>query len=336
MARQLLLQPSRISAFIDAEAKEDSVGQGVREAGGGGNTDSTRPRLRLAEPKFRCNAKKFSLTYPQSGEGIPTKEGLFEFLTNTGARYVLVARELHEDGGVHYHAVVEFAVKRNITRAGFFDYGGHHCNVQGTKDAVAWRRYCKKGGDWIETKETFDIDDYEVGKRHKAYADFQFSVQYKRRERRRDCEFPLSIKFRNPEGLTLEYQLAAPVATAKRRHLWIQSEPNAGKSYWIERMLANQKFYYRRKGKYPFEFYGGERLVVYDDIVPKFEEIADVCNTYSSDKHVYGDTRYFPVMWGESCRTLIVLNNHLPSKYYIASLPAVEARFHVITVKEML
>lgn len=313
---------------------EDSDGEEKAEGCGGGRPNPIGPR-RTGE--FRVNAKSFAITYSQAGEhGIDSKGELFDHFINLGANRILVARERHEDSGHHFHCLVQFSIKRNITRADYFDYSGCHPNVQGCKDTSAWRRYCKKEGDWVENEETFDLDDWDLGKRQKAYYDYLFSRQYRRRIRCRDIAWPVHLKYETPEGLQLEHTIQDPNPAEKKRHLWIVSPPDAGKSYWVERLFANQKVWYVEGGPHRFEWYDGEKILIYDDVVPPFKEIASACNTYTNPKKVPGRPRYTSFYWGEDSRIVIILNNRKPDYYYDETLPAVLARFKVIEVKKLL
>ena len=68
---------------------------------------------------FRFAAKKAFLTYPQA-HSIPSKEALLQHLLSlgTGIRCI-VAAENHQDGGIHYHAVVEYRVRIDTTNEHF-------------------------------------------------------------------------------------------------------------------------------------------------------------------------------------------------------------------------
>lgn len=54
---------------------------------------------------------------------------------------------------------------------------------------------------------------------------------------------------------------------------------------------------------------------MYDDQVPSLEEMLDVTNIWSSEKHVFGNSRYNPTFWGSSARVIVWLLNkdQLPS-----------------------
>lgn len=106
-------------------------------------------------PTFRINAKHFFLTYPQAG-WIESKENLLEFLTTRrqGATYCCVSKELHSDGNTHYHAIITYEKRINIREEDYFDFNGHHPNIQAARNPTATTIYVKKHGDFCEFGET--------------------------------------------------------------------------------------------------------------------------------------------------------------------------------------
>lgn len=95
---------------------------------------------------FRANARNFSLTYPKCE--IP-KEELLEHLKTLFPIYICCAHEEHEDGSSHLHASIKFNTKKDIRNERFFDYKGHHCNIQTTKNIKAWTTYIQKDEDFV-------------------------------------------------------------------------------------------------------------------------------------------------------------------------------------------
>jgi len=91
-------------------------------------------------PSF-FNGKRFFLTYPQCNG---TRQELKEFIMGKAPiRYILVARELHQDGHQHFHVCVEFEqVQRHDTR--WLDFNGKHPNKQDPRKWIACKTYCKK------------------------------------------------------------------------------------------------------------------------------------------------------------------------------------------------
>lgn len=108
----------------------------------------------------RLQAKNFFLTYPQA-EAIESKEYLRDKLKDLvpPPSKVLVAKELHEDGGTHYHVLLHFPSKLNTTNMRFFDVAGRHPNIikpRSTKDTIT---YICKDGDYINQGWDLDTPD---------------------------------------------------------------------------------------------------------------------------------------------------------------------------------
>jgi len=91
---------------------------------------------------FAFDGQLAFLTYPRSGD--LTREQLRDFLVGTlGAEQFCIARELHEDGEPHLHAVVRWARRRRLVGADCFDLEGRHPNVQrprSLRDVLAYVR----------------------------------------------------------------------------------------------------------------------------------------------------------------------------------------------------
>lgn len=63
---------------------------------------------------------------------------------------VLVARELHEDGNQHFHALVSFKSKTRISNARYFDFMGHHPEVEKhIKSMNNWIKYITKHNEFL-------------------------------------------------------------------------------------------------------------------------------------------------------------------------------------------
>lgn len=97
--------------------------------------------------QFQCNARYFLVTYAQCGD----LDGfaVMEMFSSLGAE-CLVARERHEDGGLHLHAFVDFGTKFRGRGAAIFDVEGRHPNITtiGRSPFKAYD-YCLKDGDVI-------------------------------------------------------------------------------------------------------------------------------------------------------------------------------------------
>lgn len=78
-------------------------------------------------PSARLNATAFWLTYSQSRL---SKESVLRALQDRGTlKRACVCQETHGDGGLHIHALVEYARKKDVTPL-HFDFEGEHPNVK--------------------------------------------------------------------------------------------------------------------------------------------------------------------------------------------------------------
>lgn len=109
---------------------------------------------------FRFQAKNVFLTYPQCP---CPKELLLELLLSLlqlayQPYYILVARELHQDGNPHLHAMVQCTKKIETTNPRFFDLTAtngriYHPKMETLNSPTASRNYIQKEGDFIEHGE---------------------------------------------------------------------------------------------------------------------------------------------------------------------------------------
>ena len=113
-------------------------------------------------PRFQ--GKTFLLTYAQA-DRIASKEALHEWLLTYFPQKLITCREQHEDGGVHYHAVLQFATRQDFRDERRFDWQGHHPNIVSVRAPKRAVEYVAKDGDYINmgfTIEALKEDIYEV------------------------------------------------------------------------------------------------------------------------------------------------------------------------------
>lgn len=97
---------------------------------------------------FQLNSKCILLTWPRCG--VPLQD-LLDFLWSYDhVQYVCVSSELHQDGSLHRHALVQFSKPYRTRDPACFDFQGFHPNVQGAKKPAAALAYVKKCEDFIE------------------------------------------------------------------------------------------------------------------------------------------------------------------------------------------
>lgn len=104
--------------------------------------------------KFRLRGSKLFITYSQAKGN---KEDLLAFLdSKVPVDEYVIAKELHKDGGTHFHCYLGLNKSIDIKNPRFFDWNTQHPKFEVAKSASRVCRYAKKDGDFI-TNMTFDI-----------------------------------------------------------------------------------------------------------------------------------------------------------------------------------
>jgi len=293
----------------------------AKNAGNGNINNVTGGRLEIGDgsskqKKFRVNAHKFFLTYPQCNL---EPADVLAFLKQKGfiTRYT-IGRERHEDGNPHIHAVVEYATKLNVVSEKAFDHNGFHPNIQPCRSYENSSAYAAKDGDFI-TGTKFNTADPKNYKKRKQ--DWQAWTEDQEFGALAEIKWPIEL----PTG-----DLYNPNDRGKKRHVWIVGKPDSGKSTWAKKSFQGKRVYLRPSTKYPFERYKGEEVIVYDDIYPSQEEWLNVSNPHWNKSHVFGDTRYNANTWPDDVNlTMIVLSNMEP---IYNNMEAFHARFSIIRI----
>lgn len=110
------------------------------------------------QPNFRCNAKRFFLTYPTCGFLLtlfPSPEDFSKLEIFKDFKYVMVAYEKHKDGSDHIHVILEFSRKMNVKNPRKWDLttklASHHCNIGAVRNLRLAIKYLKKGNNFYST-----------------------------------------------------------------------------------------------------------------------------------------------------------------------------------------
>ncbi len=112
-------------------------------------------------PRFQ--GKTFLLTYAQA-ERIESKEALHEHLLTFLPEKLITCRETHANGGVHYHAVLQFATRQDFRDERRFDWQEHHPNIVVARAPKRAVEYVAKDGDYINVGFNIErtLDVFEV------------------------------------------------------------------------------------------------------------------------------------------------------------------------------
>lgn len=97
---------------------------------------------------FQLNCKNVFITYPKCD--VQPRELLAFLVGKCSPLYACVARELHEDGTPHLHALLCCEKPIRTKSESFFNYQTFHPNIQAAKNRTATRRYIQKDGNFLE------------------------------------------------------------------------------------------------------------------------------------------------------------------------------------------
>lgn len=167
-------------------------------------------------------------------------------------------------------------------------------------------------------------NDFELGHKERMMKDVHFAKKWEKTNSLKEINYPINF---------CGHIIDKPNPATKDRNMWIVGKPNERKTFNMNKTFKGLKVFIRSNDVYPFEDYNDEDIVIYDDYLPKFTEIADVCNTWEVRKRIYGGCRYHTKYWGENSRTVIVLTNTRLKDYCGNDeserklLPAMKARF---------
>ena len=101
---------------------------------------------------FRIQAKTILCTWPRCDEdpALVLQRIEEEFRDQRELEFVIVAREHHQDNGLHLHAVIKFAVRYYSSRSTCSDFAtGKHGNYQAVRSLKDTLAYVCKEDDWV-------------------------------------------------------------------------------------------------------------------------------------------------------------------------------------------
>lgn len=247
--------------------------------------------------------------------------------------YCHVVQERHQDLGLHLHGWCDWGRYKDTSNPRIFDVCDtenedkvYHPNLKAIRYLEGWKTYIKKDiiDEWKSGVEQLDLDWVPLCKKRKTYEDFVWYQNHEERCKRTSLEWPFT--------LLTDVIIQEPSPESKQRHWWIQAPPGFGKTPAVQDMADGKQVFFRGSTAYPFEDYQEEQLVVYDDVIPGFEEVISVSNTYKGWNRIFGGCRYNTKYWPiKKTRTIIVLNNRSISEVYYElpaqQMEAIKARF---------
>lgn len=302
--------------------------------------------------KFRINAKKFALTYPNAKD--ITKEDIRERLTeiigDENLKEYFIVQEEHKDGTPHFHAFIETNRRMNIINCKFFDIKQNHGNYKTCTNRLAWLNYLKKSDDDPLTnineigtpmeernKLLFDIAIkqgapklLEEGK--VSLKDYSFIV--------RSLEIYLSQK-------TIDNRLDLPLRLPhswsnidlivdlkqKRCNFWIWSQrPNAGKTTFLREIYAKFKAeFWNMTESFQNQIRIETQIILMDEFRRGSLKLSTL-NTLADGTYLI-PRKSLPALKLTMKPLILICSNTTPEGAYNAALADfIEARFDVILV----
>lgn len=154
--KDMLLAPPKVLSptFItvgefDQLTSEQS--RGAQEGTSAGPTDSAQEPgsavplvISRKSKKFRLQGKRFFLTFPQCED--VDKRIIYERINSISTtKFVVIGKEQHMDGGIHFHIALEFDKKYDTKNSSCFDFlVGKHGDYKPMKNLRKCLQYCTK------------------------------------------------------------------------------------------------------------------------------------------------------------------------------------------------
>lgn len=282
-----------------------------------------------AKGRFRINASRILITYAQAPKEW-TKDLVLAHIQlkkPTTIDSIMVAKELHRDGSPHYHCLVSFVKKIDVTNPRHFDLAGHHPNFRtikrGKDNFFNTAEYVMKGGDYVSENINLFPNSKNFRKKksdHDAWCDHVLEKMTK------EVEWPIVL----PEGTVL--QKPTDPHTCKKRHVWLYGESDLGKTHWAHETFAGQKIYIASTATYAFDSYKGQEVIIFDDVKldSTYKELICAMSNYFRCPSPLPQTRYNQKFWPiNQLRTIIIICNAAPGAD-LTSEPWFTNRFNVV------
>lgn len=290
-----------------------------------------RPRPR----SMRMQGKNFFLTYPQCP--LMKEEMASELSHKADIVYLLIARELHQDGQPHLHVLLSSKDKLRISNANFFDVLGYHGNYQTARKTDDVRQYIMKS----------DQDPYESGL---YLSNKQSEVQKRAIDNKIVLETPLpklvdqgivsiySYKLLRESKMLYTLDSIDVPEYMPKTCLWIYGSTGIGKSRYVRTNYPGQ-FYEKSMNKW-WDGYTGQKIVLLDDFDKKGEcmghNLKIWADCYSFTAEVKGGTikPYIDmfVITSQYTPKEIFCQGNDESKWDLELVYAIQRRFKLVTI----
>jgi len=286
---------------------------------------------------FRLAGKNLFLTYPRCE--LERKDLGELLLSKVGVDYMIVCRELHEDGFPHLHVLMTLKKKFETRSPTYFDVAGYHGNYQTARVSDDVREYITK----------YDTHPWE----HGFYSGNNHSkVQKRAIENKLLLSKPLNelvdegvvhlSQYKQYKEAIQSYKLDSihvPEYMPKKA-IWIFGSTGIGKSRYIRDNFPGQA-YFKAQNKW-WDGYSGQSVVLIDD----FDHHGACLGHYLK---IWGDCYSFGAeVKGGTLRPvydhLFITSQYLPrdiwcpgtdeSKWDQEMRSAIERRFKIMTIED--
>lgn len=282
---------------------------------------------RVSDAKFRFNACRVFLTYPQCGPkdvepgsqdswsqtiqdpGL-TFERIESRLRAIGCYQWVIGRERHRDDGLHFHVFAGSRSRMSTSNCRFFDVGPFHPYIRAVrKTPERVIEYCCKDGDYqlggglrlFGTSRDF----------RRRRADFEAFVAYGRVRSLPSPSWPILL----PGGGSLPGYSPGD----KKRHGMIYGPASKGKSWWFDCVFGGQAVYAVPKSGHRWDAYELERVVFFDDPEPFPDKglLTTLCESCHYDRYLPAryNNKLLPAGWW--CTVIICCNEDSVGRSFI-------------------
>lgn len=305
--------------------------------------------------KFRVSSSEFFMTYSQC---VYTLLELYNHIMFTmddiGINYLLVSQERHEDGGIHFHCLLQLRSVYNLTSARKFDLGLSHPKIEKPVSSVAVRDYCMK--DQVDTSTYMQYGVFteisrprekkqKITNKELLFGDLKTLIDDDKVSIYSLASITNARKIYNqlciPEkpALTGDYfnsiwsNIELPILpkSIKKRHYWLYSkEPNKGKTSFLNFLYEHNRSYrYNLQEKYQTVSIGTEIIC--------FDEYSKINSLLVTNLNELCDGKYqFPRKSLDAIQLdfpyIIVCSNYSIDQVYPSSSLFVHARFNEVSL----
>lgn len=313
----------------------------------------------------RLRATGFFLTYSQSE--LSRDDVCRKFRNEQRMKRVIVGQEHHQDGGQHWHVLVEYEATKEV-RTGYFDISGEHPNIKVWVRAEGstyeqwflnhWK-YCKKEdptpyivGEEPKAKETRKrkrdenfSDAFEIA-RHEGVAQAMTFLE-------QNCPYDLGTKYdqiyrtmvairnsftkvQTPARSVSEFPLA-PEVLENWRVLYINGPTHSGKTAWARALLPEATLVRHRDQLRDCDFSKG---VIFDDFDVGHWPPTAVIHLLDWDEPSGIDVKHAHVVIPAETRKIFTHNcsfdRWVPKEAAEEQVAAMRRRVHVVNIHTRL